>query len=188
LRYKRNTFINRRANRSPRQEAIDPASGTNLGVPGQVQGSRGSIQGWKGSSREDPRVQPEAVQISLTPCYCVQQRKGLRLRNSALLLLCCLCAPLNSLAGHGTAHHSYRSYGTRSHHHGRYKRSTAAKNEFKREHPCPATGRSSGRWPGYVINHVNPLECGRADAPYNMQWQTVAEGKAKDRTERKCRL
>jgi hypothetical protein len=35
-----------------------------------------------------------------------------------------------------------------------------------------------------VIDHVNPLECGGADAPINMQWQTVTEGKAKDRTER----
>jgi uncharacterized protein YbjT (DUF2867 family) len=26
------------------------------------------------------------------------------------------------------------------------------------------------------------------DAPFNMQWQTVAEGKAKDKTERNCRL
>lgn len=59
---------------------------------------------------------------------------------------------------------------------------------FKREHPCPATGRSSGRCPGYVIDHVNPLECGGADAPYNTQWQTVAQGKAKDKTERNCRL
>ena len=119
----------------------------------------------------------------------VSSTKGLSLRNSALLLLiCCLCVPLNSFANHGGGHHSYRSYRTRSHRHSRYKRSTAAKNEFKREHPCPATGLSTGRCPGYVIDHVNPLECGGADAPYNMQWQTVADGKAKDKTERNCRL
>lgn len=70
---------------------------------------------------------------------------------------------------------------------GRIKRSTAAKNGFKRERPCPSTGRSSGSCPGYVIDHVRPLECGGADAPSNMQWQTVAEGKAKDKTERYCR-
>ena len=41
--------------------------------------------------------------------------------------------------------------------------------------------------PGYVIDHVNPLECGGADAPSNMHWQTIADGKAKDKTERYCR-
>jgi hypothetical protein len=45
-----------------------------------------------------------------------------------------------------------------------------------------------GACPGYVIDHINPLECGGADAPFNMQWQTIAEGKAKDRWERNCRL
>jgi integrase len=100
------------------------------------------------------------------------------LRIQAILLLCCFI-PLPSFAGHGYGHHSYRSHSTRSGHHGRYHRSTAAKNAFTREHPCPATGLSRGRCPGYVIDHVNPLECGGADAPYNMQWQTVADGKAK---------
>jgi hypothetical protein len=71
--------------------------------------------------------------------------------------------------------------------HGRIKRSESAKNAFKHEHPCPATGRSSGSCPGYVIDHVNPLECGGADSPANMQWQTIAAGKAKDKTERYCR-
>jgi hypothetical protein len=71
--------------------------------------------------------------------------------------------------------------------HGRIRRSTAAKNAFKHDHPCPATGRNSGSCPGYVIDHVNPLECGGADAPSNMHWQTIADGKAKDKTERYCR-
>jgi hypothetical protein len=71
--------------------------------------------------------------------------------------------------------------------HGKIKRSEAAKDAFKREQPCPATGKSSGKCPGYVIDHVNPLECGGADAATNMQWQTVADGKAKDKTERYCR-
>jgi hypothetical protein len=35
---------------------------------------------------------------------------------------------------------------------------------------------------------ARPLECGGADSPGNMQWQTVAAGKAKDKTERNCRL
>ena len=71
--------------------------------------------------------------------------------------------------------------------HGKIKRSGAAKDAFKREQPCPATGKSSGKCPGYVIDHKNPLECGGAEAATNMQWQTVADGKAKDKTERDCR-
>jgi hypothetical protein len=70
---------------------------------------------------------------------------------------------------------------------GRIKRSTEAKDAFKRERPCPSTGRGSGACPGYVIDHVKPLECGGADDPSNMQWQTIAAGKAKDKTERSCR-
>jgi hypothetical protein len=71
--------------------------------------------------------------------------------------------------------------------HGRIRRSAAAKHSFERQQPCPSTGRSSGRCPGYVVDHVKPLECGGADSPGNMQWQTVAAGKAKDKTEGRCR-
>lgn len=68
-------------------------------------------------------------------------------------------------------------------------RSSTAKAEFKRQQPCPATGNRRGACPGYVIDHVVPLCAGGADAPSNMQWQTVAEGKAKDREERRvCRI
>src|SRR5258707_14984650 len=62
-------------------------------------------------------------------------------------------------------------------------RSAKAKRAFRQAHPCPATGRTSGACPGYVIDHVVPLKRGGADAPSNMQWQTTAEGKAKDRVE-----
>jgi hypothetical protein len=68
----------------------------------------------------------------------------------------------------------------------RTKRSQSAKVEFKREHPCPATGATKGACRGYVIDHVHPLACGGPDRPENMQWQTVAEGKAKDKWERKA--
>jgi hypothetical protein len=61
---------------------------------------------------------------------------------------------------------------------GRIERSAAARHSFARQ-----TGYPHGR-PGYVIDHIVPLACGGADAPWNMQWQTVADGKAKDRTER----
>jgi hypothetical protein len=62
--------------------------------------------------------------------------------------------------------------------HGRIQRSDAARHAFARQ-----TGYPNGR-PGYVIDHIVPLACGGADAPGNMQWQTVAEAKAKDKTER----
>lgn len=71
--------------------------------------------------------------------------------------------------------------------HGRIKRSAGARDAFKRQQPCPSTGRRSGACPGYVIDHVRPLECGGADAPSNMQWQTTSAAKAKDKTERYCR-
>lgn len=66
---------------------------------------------------------------------------------------------------------------------GRIKRSAAAKSDFKSMNPCPSTGATSGACPGYVIDHVTPLKRGGADAPSNMQWQTTAEAKAKDKWE-----
>jgi hypothetical protein len=65
------------------------------------------------------------------------------------------------------------------------KRSQSAKVEFKRQHPCPANGATKGPSKGYIIDHVKALACGSADQAYNMQWQTIAESKAKDRWERK---
>jgi len=66
-----------------------------------------------------------------------------------------------------------------------YKRSFKAKNQFKQSHPCPSTGRSKGSCPGYIIDHIQALDCGGADHPSNMQWQTKADAKAKDKWERK---
>lgn len=63
-------------------------------------------------------------------------------------------------------------------------RSHAAVAAFKRAQPCPATGQPRGRCPGYIVDHVVPLCAGGPDKPSNMQWQTVADAKAKDRTER----
>jgi hypothetical protein len=61
-------------------------------------------------------------------------------------------------------------------------RSEEAKHVFEVQ-----SGFPHGRH-GYVVDHILPLGCGGADAPSNMQWQTVAEGKAKDKWERNgCR-
>lgn len=62
--------------------------------------------------------------------------------------------------------------------HGEY-RSLAEKHLFWEQ-----SGHPHG-WPGHVVDHVTPLACGGADRPSNMQWQTIAEGKAKDKWERK---
>ncbi len=66
---------------------------------------------------------------------------------------------------------------------GRIKRSARAKNEFKKAHPCPTTGKSTGACPGYVIDHVRALKRGGEDKPSNMLWQTKEAAKAKDRWE-----
>ena len=67
--------------------------------------------------------------------------------------------------------------------HGKIAHSTKAKDAFKQSHPCPSTGKTHRACPGYVIDHVTPLKRGGADAVSNMQWQTVAGAKAKDRSE-----
>ena len=56
---------------------------------------------------------------------------------------------------------------------------------FMKKHPCPGNGHTSGRCPGYIVDHIKPLCAGGADRPGNMQWQTVQEAKVKDRQERK---
>jgi hypothetical protein len=64
---------------------------------------------------------------------------------------------------------------------GRIQLSPAARRSFLASHPCPATGKTSGACPGFVVDHIKPLKRGGADAPGNMQWQTAAEAKAKDK-------
>ena len=44
---------------------------------------------------------------------------------------------------------------------------------------------TSGACLGYRKDHVVPLACGGPDAPANMQWQTKADAKAKDKWETK---
>jgi hypothetical protein len=107
----------------------------------------------------------------------------------ALALALAVASPLALGAGGG----SHGSYSTGTHgkatpgvardSHGHIKRSEQAKDQFKKSHPCPSTGNSSGACPGYVIDHILPLKRGGADAPSNMQWQTEAAARQKDRWE-----
>ena len=63
-------------------------------------------------------------------------------------------------------------------------RSFRAEVLFRLEHPCPATGESQGECKGYVIDRIIPVACGGAEEPANMQWQTLAEAREKDRWEK----
>lgn len=71
---------------------------------------------------------------------------------------------------------------------GRIARSREAVRRFKHANPCPGgpDAGSKGRCRGYVVDHRCPLECCGADDPSNMQWQTLAEGHAKDLWEMDC--
>jgi 5-methylcytosine-specific restriction endonuclease McrA len=60
---------------------------------------------------------------------------------------------------------------------GKIARNPAAVREFKKTHPCPGTCKDM------VVDHIVPLKRGGADIPSNMEWQTKAEAKAKDKVE-----
>ena len=62
-------------------------------------------------------------------------------------------------------------------------RSREVTREFQREHPCPSTGKTSRPCPSYRKDHIKPLARGGPDAVWNLQWQTFAAAKAKDRWE-----
>jgi len=102
-----------------------------------------------------------------------------------LLAVALACTTLvvqgNAFAKGGGGHH--KAEGVARDSHGKIARSREAKDAFKRQHPCPSTGRSSGACPGYVIDHVIALKRGGTDDPVNMQWQTTAAAKAKDKYE-----
>ena len=80
--------------------------------------------------------------------------------------------------GHSAGHHSTSYCGSCSRdNHGHIARSEGAKTHFEAQ-----TGYPHGR-PGYVVDHIIPLKRGGTDAPSNMQWQTKADAKAKDKWE-----
>ena len=67
-------------------------------------------------------------------------------------------------------------------------RSASERRAFARGNPCPSTGETRGKCPGYVVDHIVPLCASGADNPGNMQWQELAASKIKDKQEwRHCR-
>ena len=87
---------------------------------------------------------------------------------------------VHSSSYHSSGGHHRSTYSTNAKRdsHGHIARSSKAKEEFMKQ-----TGYPHGR-PGYVIDHVKPLSEGGADSPSNMQWQTKAAAKEKDKRER----
>ncbi len=112
------------------------------------------------------REDTAAISAMLVQTY-AQQRKILRwARGAVLLSALCLLVTCATAAD----------------------RSKAARADFMRANPCPATGKARGPCPGFVVDHLQPLCAGGPDHPANMQWQTVADAKAKDREEvKQCR-
>lgn len=72
---------------------------------------------------------------------------------------------------------SNKNYLAKRDSHGKIVRSESAKREFMKK-----SGYSKGR-KGYVVDHIIPLKKGGCDCPENMQWQTIQEGKVKDKWE-----
>ncbi len=96
----------------------------------------------------------------------------------AVVLALAFCIPAFP-HGRSSGFHQSRASHSSSTRAPREHRSSSARTAFKKQ-----TGYPHGR-NGYVIDHVTPLACGGADAPSNMQWQTQADAKAKDKVERK---
>ena len=110
----------------------------------------------------------------------MRESSGFRWRKVAAPLLLAVALALSGMAAAAKVHSG--SHVHHSHGHGQ-KRSREARDAFKRAHPCPSTGKKTGACPGYVIDHIKPLKRAGADAPGNMQWQTKADAKAKDKWE-----
>lgn len=75
--------------------------------------------------------------------------------------------------------HGGSTYRPRTTSYGEPKRSVSAKAEFRRSHPCPSTGRTSGACRGWEVDHIIPLACGGPDTASNMQWLMTLENRRK---------
>jgi len=58
---------------------------------------------------------------------------------------------------------------------GRISRNPVPVRAFRAKKPCPATGSVKGPCPGYLVDHIKPLDRGGSDTPDNMRWRTIAD-------------
>ena len=70
--------------------------------------------------------------------------------------------------------------------HSKAKRDPAQRAIFVKTNPCPATAKTRGTCPGYVVDHVVPLCAGGRDHWTNMQWQREKREKEGTRLNVKC--
>ena|ERR1700674_1827331 len=94
------------------------------------------------------------------------------MRRTLVLLLATCLATGSAVLGQSQSRNSSSAKSTKAE---PYSKSAAAKAVFMRE-----SGYSHGR-PGYVVSYRKTLACGGADDPSNMEWQTIAEAKAKSK-------
>lgn len=64
-----------------------------------------------------------------------------------------------------------------------YPRDPAVTRAFTLAVPCPATGETGHRCPGYIRDHFIPLCAGGPDAVENLWWEDIARAAEKDRRE-----
>lgn len=69
------------------------------------------------------------------------------------------------------------------------KRNPAVRAEFQRQQPCPSTGATRGKCPGYQADHWTPRCIGGPDTVANLRWMTIEAHKAKTKSDvRLCRV
>lgn len=104
-----------------------------------------------------------------------------------LLLLALLAIPAVATAAQAT---DARICGEPQRHaDGSIARSKSVLRAYQKIHPCPSTGRATGKCGGWALDHVIPLACGGCDSIENLQWlkisiKSCAGNQCKDRWER----
>ena len=68
-------------------------------------------------------------------------------------------------------------------------RNQAVRAEFVRENPCPSTGKTTGRCPGWEVDHATPLCAGGSDTVENLQWLSKEQHSLKTKIDAlRCRV
>lgn len=65
-----------------------------------------------------------------------------------------------------------------------FARDPAQVRAFRKANACPATTKTDGACPGWVVNHIVPLCFGGKDEPANMEWEQKAPSYKRDAFER----